>query len=606
MEEDKKIDFDMKNRTFVNLIRLIEALISTDEENTEEPARALVGMIKTVNTNFVKGDREKLHVVYYMLLVYGRDFLLRHVRFLSYAKEVQTGFIDSMVGPVAELVAASIVEPGNIPVAIFPPEEAFPKPVSEKTTAAQIAFIRDNILKTEAFFRATQNATDPTDRLLPLCATVRDLFRVAEEPRKNVTFPIPSNYDIWNPLLFLFTAGKSPLYFRAFQKEPADRSVEEQAEIDALIDSVFAIDTDYGGNQAVSQISFDDPRGLCELLAVPQKGATLFLNDERFTRETLYIQVQKELMSESGLRHFLALLLSFYRNQGRFTWRVNDHLKMLGCQKKNNGDYSPRDVESAKNTINMFTKILFTVPDRLHPEKSKTFPLAVIEEIDHATDWSRIDGVSLIAPKWYREAMNGSGSKGAQYTLLLEKLLREKNTTNRPNAAVVLSVRFSLLWRIHGKELRMKLSTLLNFFEPASKRTRPKKQLLNLQTTLNYLVERAYMGSWVLDSGLSLEDVTDPDKEYVTLYPPEWLNKNISTLQASREAVKAVKKPIPPASKDRVKNIIDQLLQKGYTQHNIAQSIGVSQTSINLWKKGARKISPENYIKLLDLLENQA
>ena len=606
MEEDKKIDFDMKNRTFVNLIRLIEALISTDEENTEEPARALVGMIKTVNTNFVKGDREKLHVVYYMLLVYGRDFLLRHVRFLSYAKEVQTGFIDSMVGPVAELVAASIVEPGNIPVAIFPPEEAFPKPVSEKTTAAQIAFIRDNILKTEAFFRATQNATDPTDRLLPLCATVRDLFRVAEEPRKNVTFPIPSNYDIWNPLLFLFTAGKSPLYFRAFQKEPADRSVEEQAEIDALIDSVFAIDTDYGGNQAVSQISFDDPRGLCELLAVPQKGATLFLNDERFTRETLYIQVQKELMSESGLRHFLALLLSFYRNQGRFTWRVNDHLKMLGCQKKNNGDYSPRDVESAKNTINMFTKILFTVPDRLHPEKSKTFPLAVIEEIDHATDWSQIDGVSLIAPKWYQEAMNGSGPKGAQYTLLLEKLLREKNTTNRPNAAVVLSVRFSLLWRIHGKELRMKLSTLLNFFEPASKRTRPKKQLLNLQTTLNYLVERAYMGSWVLDSGLSLEDVTDPDKEYVTLYPPEWLNKNISTLQASREAVKAVKKPIPPASKDRVKNIIDQLLQKGYTQHNIAQSIGVSQTSINLWKKGARKISPENYIKLLDLLENQA
>lgn len=606
MEEDKKIDFDMKNRTFVNLIRLIEALISTDEENTEEPARALVGMIKTVNTNFVKGDREKLHVVYYMLLVYGRDFLLRHVRFLSYAKEVQTGFIDSMVGPVAELVAASIVEPGNIPVAIFPPEEAFPKPVSEKTTAAQIAFIRDNILKTEAFFRATQNATDPTDRLLPLCATVRDLFRVAEEPRKNVTFPIPSNYDIWNPLLFLFTAGKSPLYFRAFQKEPADRSVEEQAEIDALIDSVFAIDTDYGGNQAVSQISFDDPRGLCELLAVPQKGAALFLNDERFTRETLYIQVQKELMSESGLRHFLALLLSFYRNQGRFTWRVNDHLKMLGCQKKNNGDYSPRDVESAKNTINMFTKILFTVPDRLHPEKSRTFPLAVIEEIDHATDWSQIDGVSLIAPKWYQEAMNGSGSKGAQYTLLLEKLLREKNTTNRPNAAVVLSVRFSLLWRIHGKELRMKLSTLLNFLEPASKRTRPKKQLLNLQTTLNYLVERAYMGSWVLDSGLSLEDVTDPDKEYVTLYPPEWLNKNISTLQASREAVKAVKKPIPPASKDRVKNIIDQLLQKGYTQHNIAQSIGVSQTSINLWKRGARKISPENYIKLLDLLENQA
>lgn len=606
MEEDKIIDFDMKNRSFVNLIRLIDALISTDEENTEEPARALVGMIKTVNTDYVKGDRVKLHVVYYMLLVSGRDFLLRHVRFLSYSKEEQTRFIDSMVGPVAELVAASIVEPGNIPVAIFPPEEAFPKPVSEKTTAAQIAFIRDNILKTEAFFRATQNATDPTDRLLPLCATVRDLFRVAEEPRKNVTFPIPSNYDIWNPLLFLFTAGKSPLYFRAFQKEPADRSVEEQAEIDALIDSVFAIDTDYGGNQAVSQISFDDPRGLCELLAVPQKGATLFLNDERFTRETLYIQVQKELMSESGLRHFLALLLSFYRNQGRFTWRVNDHLKMLGCQKKNNGDYSPRDVESAKNTINMFTKILFTVPDRLHPEKSRTFPLAVIEEIDHATDWSQIDGVSLIAPKWYQEAMNGSGSKGAQYTLLLEKLLREKNTTNRPNAAVVLSVRFSLLWRIHGKELRMKLSTLLNFFEPASKRTRPKKQLLNLQTTLNYLVERAYMGSWVLDSGLSLEDVTDPDKEYVTLYPPEWLNKNISTLQASREAVKAVKKPIPPASKDRVKNIIDQLLQKGYTQHNIAQSIGVSQTSINLWKKGARKISPENYIKLLDLLENQA
>jgi len=606
VEEDKIIDFDMKNRSFVNLIRLIDALISTDEENTEEPARALVGMIKTVNTDYVKGDRVKLHVVYYMLLVSGRDFLLRHVRFLSYSKEEQTRFIDSMVGPVAELVAASIVEPGNIPVAIFPPEEAFPKPVSEKTTAAQIAFIRDNILKTEAFFRATQNATDPTDRLLPLCATVRDLFRVAEEPRKNVTFPIPSNYDIWNPLLFLFTAGKSPLYFRAFQKEPADRSVEEQAEIDALIDSVFAIDTDYGGNQAVSQISFDDPRGLCELLAVPQKGATLFLNDERFTRETLYIQVQKELMSESGLRHFLALLLSFYRNQGRFTWRVNDHLKMLGCQKKNNGDYSPRDVESAKNTINMFTKILFTVPDRLHPEKSRTFPLAVIEEIDHATDWSQIDGVSLIAPKWYQEAMNGSGSKGAQYTLLLEKLLREKNTTNRPNAAVVLSVRFSLLWRIHGKELRTKLSTLLNFFEPASKRTRPKKQLLNLQTTLNYLVERAYMGSWVLDSGLSLEDVTDPDKEYVTLYPPEWLNKNISTLQASREAVKAVKKPIPPASKDRVKNIIEQLLQKGYTQHNIAQSIGVSQTSINLWKKGARKISPENYIKLLDLLENQA
>lgn len=606
MEEDKIIDFDMKNRSFVNLIRLIDALISTDEENTEEPARALVGMIKTVNTNYVKGDRVKLHVVYYMLLVSGRDFLLRHVRFLSYSKEEQTRFIDSMVGPVAELVAASIVEPGNIPVAIFPPEEAFPKPMSEKTTAAQIAFIRDNILKTDAFFRATQNATDPTDPLLPLCATVRDLFRVAEEPRKNVTFPIPSNYDIWNPLLFLFTAGKSPLYFRAFQKEPADRSVEEQAKIDALIDSIFAIDTDYGGNQAVSQISFEDPRGLCELLAVPQKGATLFLNDERFTRETLYIQVQKELMSESGLRHFLALLLSFYRNQGRFTWRVNDHLKMLGCQKKNNGDYSPRDVESAKNTINMFTKILFTVPDRLHPEKSKTFPLAVIEEIDHATDWSQIDGVSLIAPKWYQEAMNGSGSKGAQYTLLLEKLLREKNTTNRPNAAVVLSVRFSLLWRIHGKELRMKLSTLLNFFEPASKRTRPKKQLLNLQTTLNYLVERAYMGSWVLDSGLSLEDVTDPDKEYVTLYPPEWLNKNISTLQASREAVKAVKKPIPPASKDRVKNIIDQLLQKGYTQHNIAQSIGVSQTSINLWKKGARKISPENYIKLLDLLENQA
>jgi len=606
VEENKKIDFDMKNRTFVNLIRLIEALISTDEENTEEPARALVGMIKTVNTNFVKGDREKLHVVYYILLVYGRDFLLRHVRFLSYAKEVQTEFIDSMVGPVAELVAASIVEPGNIPVAIFPPEEAFPKPVSEKTTAAQIAFIRNNILKTEAFFRATQNATDPTDRLLPLCATVRDLFRVAEEPRKNVTFPIPSNYDIWNPLLFLFTAGKSPLYSRAFQKDPANRSAEEQAKIDALIDSVFTVDVDYGGNQAVSRISFDDPRGLCELLAVPQKGATLFLNDERFTRETLYIQVQKELMSESGLRHFLALLLSFYRNQGRFTWRVNDHLKMLGCQKKNNGDYSPRDVESAKNTINMFTKILFTVPDRLHPEKSKTFPLAVIEEIDHATDWSQIDGVSLIAPKWYQEAMNGSGSKGAQYTLLLEKLLREKNTTNRPNAAVVLSVRFSLLWRINGKEIRIKLSRLLDFLEAPPKNSWPKKRLLNLQTTLNYLVARAYMGSWVLESGSNLEDVADPDKEYVTLYPPEWLNKNISTLQASREAVKAVKKPIPPASKDRVKNIIDQLLQKGYTQHNIAQSIGVSQTSINLWKKGARKISPENYIKLLDLLENQA
>jgi len=597
------LDFD--NRYFKSLQKTLYFICRSTVEDTSSDAEKLSEALKNAWEKYAKNDSSKQMIVYVVTLALGRPFLIRHVRFLANDRKAQKAYIDGLIAPVAEFIVDALDDSNKTPVDLYPLDQHVSKS-SPELTAKRIAFIRKNIGVTDKLYQSSPDVKENGGLLVTMCFSVKSLLEIEAEESGIETFPIPSNYDIWNPLLFLFTAGKSPLYFRAFQKEPADRSVEEQAEIDALIDSVFAIDTDYGGNQAVSQISFDDPRGLCELLAVPQKGATLFLNDKRFTRETLYIQVQKELMSESGLRHFLALLLSFYRNQGRFTWRVNDHLKMLGCQKKNNGDYSPRDVESAKNTINMFTKILFTVPDRLHPEKSKTFPLAVIEEIDHATDWSQIDGVSLIAPKWYQEAMNGSGSKGAQYTLLLEKLLREKNTTNRPNAAVVLSVRFSLLWRIHGKELRMKLSTLLNFFEPASKRTRPKKQLLNLQTTLNYLVERAYMGSWVLDSGLSLEDVTDPDKEYVTLYPPEWLNKNISTLQASREAVKAVKKPIPPASKDRVKNIIDQLLQKGYTQHNIAQSIGVSQTSINLWKKGARKISPENYIKLLDLLENQA
>lgn len=570
-------------------------------EEAQADARRILELFFEAEATFSQGEIDKQAFVYSYLLAAGKGFLMR--RFSLEEPRTVRRFVNALIGPAAGRIADGMRGKNSPPV---PPAKA-------------VAYVRNHIKDKDARARVSIAFSIGTLAGSFLLNAIYELFDLekaaAKEPSE--TFRIPATYEIWKPLLLFFTSGKSPAYVPAFRKAPADRTPEEQEQVEEMIQKVFTIDTDYAGNEAVNRLSFEDPRGLGDLLAVPQKAGPLFSGDEVHSREVLYKAIQTELMSELGLRHFLAILLSFQKKGTTFVWRVNDHLASLGVNQHNRGGYDLADVKNAINTVKAFSKILFTVPSPYNkPGEYLTFPLAVVTGVVHDSDWF-VKGVELIAPTWYQEAFREDAKQGIKYTLLLEKLLKEKNTTNRPNAAVALSVRFSLLWRINGGPVTIRIALLLNFVGPPTARLTGAKRLMALEASLDYLVEKGYMGSWEVsgEGKVPLQTATDADKTTVTLYPPAWLEEPIAAIAAVKQRKneltqsKAGKgswtgpKPKPKADPKKAKKTIESLINKGYSQHAIGQSIGVSQTMVHYWLTGKMEITEERFEKLKVLFE---
>ena len=51
--------------------------------------------------------------------------------------------------------------------------------------------------------------------------------------------------------------------------------------------------------------------------------------------------------------------------------------------------------------------------------------------------------------------------------------------------------------------------------------------------------------------------------------------------------------------------LIEKIVQKGFSYRQLAQKIGISQTTISLIIKGERNPSPENAVKICEALECQ-
>ena len=362
-----------------------------------------------------------------------------------------------------------------------------------------------------------------------------------DEMARNHLFTIPSRFDTM-ALFFHLLGAKETRLPKGINKSADVRTDSEVNRINSFIDKSVKtkkrnIGLDDDGNQISETKRYyqlDNPNSLykgCADFSIP------YFNEDPIFQTTSQIL---KTFSIQGLRHLLALLIAFDLNGRRsvLEWDVNNHLDILGYQRKSDGSHHHKNKQAAIEIIRVLTEARIVI-DRKDEKanKKRVFKLfnvwvydAVIDEHNRVSVDAESGKMTIEVNPWYSEAYTPAAKdQSPQFTQMLKRVVT--NNHQQHGTALFLSALLSIYWRMNGIE-RLKVDTLLSWCGLERK----KKCVKRLEDELEFMRKHEYLGEWTHDgeAGKCISECKNSYDVVVRLIPPRWFMLRLKGIKSGK------------------------------------------------------------------------
>jgi hypothetical protein len=422
---------------------------------------------------------------------------------------------------------------------------------------------------------------------------------VLEAAENSKTFAIPS-HSLMFSILAMFAGKPERIPHKLLEKPSNERTPEEKAEAEKYLNGIFETKTETDWSEGKENVRERRVALICDNAKVEGKADityNLFRHDLSFREERLAIYIKRTFGSE-GIRHLLGLIIGLEENfrKGHFEWSVNEHLERLGYRKKSYGSFDPELKKVASEVIRIFTGLCITNTRKDGKKESiKANFLFRVDGFEIETFEKEIidEKITLAATDfWYKNAFSPTDGQAPQYTKLLKEIVKE-NHREHP-LTLYLTPLLAIFWRINP-ERKFTVKTLMEWCDLDMEGKHKSDHLKDLESTLEYMKSKNYLGKWSNDGEARLPSQCDNPYDCVlTLTPPEWLKLEFKAIEQKRDA------PAPPQKQKTLSQseFIKILEDSGLKRKQFANFIGVTPQLITAIINGKRNITPETSAKV--------
>lgn len=425
------------------------------------------------------------------------------------------------------------------------------------------------------------------------------------------TFALPTVTEMFGILpLFAGNSNKiSQTVVKILKKNKEDRNNDESDELEKYISSIL---------EEKSQVSYAEGKeditktGMILVCDNPAVKADANITEEQFKNKEGFITFIKNTYGVEGLRHFLALLIGMEEagRTGSCKISVNEHLERLGYKIGQNGSYKYELKELAIQIIYILCSLQVTIikkkdKRRAVIENLKLFNLEGYKnEFEHSILINRQFIVSTT--DWYKKAFISTKEVSPKYTKLLKSLVHESHKDHA--ITIYLTTLLGVFWRMKPIA-EFKVSTLMEWCDINPLDDNRYRILRNMQSELNYMKEKNYIGEWQTKSEIiNLTDSDNPFEEILILTPPNWLIKSLEKVNSNsiekKQINEKVQIKIPDLIDDKDSlsmNDFNSIYEKsGLTIKDFCELIDISPRMFHLVRKGERNISTKVYSRLIE------
>jgi len=416
--------------------------------------------------------------------------------------------------------------------------------------------------------------------------------KIIDQSSNKETFAFPSHAVMFT-LLAMFAGKPDKIPRKLLEKSNSEWTPLERKEAEEFLDSIIKKESNVSYRNSSEEIEdkyiavvSDNPK----VEASAEITSSIFREDLQFREESLAIYIKRTFGPE-GLRHLLGLLIGMEENyrKGYFEWSVNEHLQRLGYQRKSHGTFAYELKKSASEIIKVFQSLFITARKKeggkeiiqgerlftIEGFRQEIFDKVVIDERIRlrATDF------------WYKNAFEPVDGHAGKYTKLLKKIAQENHREHY--LTIYLAPLLAIFWRMNPEQ-KISVSNLMEWCDLASTGKYRMRNLKSLESELNYMMKRGYLGSWINNGeNPSLLECVDPFNCSLTLTPPEWLGQELKSIQAKKEL------PSIGSSELTLSEFQDIFTGSKLSGLEFSRRIGISSSMLSYILRGKRPLSKE-------------
>lgn len=418
------------------------------------------------------------------------------------------------------------------------------------------------------------------------------------------TFALPS-HDVMFTLLALFTGNPERIPRKALEKPYQERTPEEQAQVEELIQSMFTEDSEYtdrGKENTVYALIADNAR----VEAKAKIDISIFNKDLIFKEGTLAGYIRRTYGAE-GLKHLLGLIIGLEENgrNGTLIWNINKHLDRLGYA-KDKGTHKPEAKRKATEIIKILTSLCIVAH-----EKKKNGKITIRGERLFSIDGFDIEmfenkvideHIKIRATDfWYKNAFEPPDKKAPMYTKLLKKVAGESHRDHP--YTIFLTPLLTIFWRMNETQT-MKVSSLLNWCNIKVTSHNFRRDLKNLLAEIRYMEDKGYIGDFEFSGGISPLDSDNPLNVSVKFYPPEWFQEEMKSIRDKKKVfylARTKDKDNPLVTVEDIKKI---MTAQSMTQSQFSNTIGMSRGLLSMILNGKRTVTLQASNKIREVFKD--
>lgn len=423
---------------------------------------------------------------------------------------------------------------------------------------------------------------------------------VINQSSNKETFALPSHALMFT-LLAMFAGKPDMIPRRLLCKPHSEWTAIEHKEAEEFLSSILKVEKNVlylEGKESIKEkyiaVISDNPK----VEAEAEIDISLFNADIRFREMSLALYIKRTFGAE-GLRHLLGLLIGLEENfrKGYFIWSVNEHLERLGHHRKANGSFDYKLKKTASEIIRVFQSLFITARKKegkkeviqgerlfsIEGFRQEIFNKVVIDEKIklRATDF------------WYKHAFEPKEGHTAKYTKLLKKIAQE-NHRQHP-LTIYLTPLLAIFWRMNPQQ-KISIQSLMDWCDLDATGRYKMRDLRCLESELNYMKERGYLGCWShTGEKLLPSDCVEPFNCSLTLIPPEWLDGELQAIQANREIPALENKKSKVATIEEFREIFKA---SKLTVRQFGNQLGITGPMVSLLLNQKRHITKEVSAKL--------
>ena len=418
--------------------------------------------------------------------------------------------------------------------------------------------------------------------------------------REQKTFAIPS-HPLMFSLLAPFAGKPSRIPRKAIEKNPEDRTPEEQAEIDRFLEGLFTDETVSPGQSTYADDEGDGGRFalICDSPKVEARAlvpGSLFSEDLRYREERLALYIRRTYGAE-GLRHLLGILIGMDENgrNGNLLWDVNEHLERLGFRREKSGSFKAEAKEKAREIVNSLVRFCMVLQKKTSDGKKQEEVFLKLFSIDGGSQtrdlstWA-VDNQKILmraTDQWYGKAFWPQDGEGQKYTQLLKRVAQENHREHA--LTIFLAPLLAVSWRVgKGKPYEAKLRTLAEWCSLEDKDGRnTSKNIKDLMSELRYMQSKGYLGEWKQAPTGAMGSKLDEQK--LSLSPPDWFKDAMPFLTHNQGELEG-QGPRALTDGELTREFLLSVMKKrSLSQNQMGNHLGVSHQAIGKFLNGKTK-----------------